>query len=415
MVAPAADGDLRAWSHPELGAPDDPDPEGLTRPLEPGPRVGRLDRVHHDPLVPELGGAEQRLQPPEERLVGAVVDPEGLGRARRLGRPEVGHDVAAAEGVDGLLGVADEHHGRRPGERPVEDLPLHRVGVLELVDQHDLPAVPHPGAGRGVLVGQRVGELHQQVVVAQHAQSSLAGVDLGEHVEGELHPCRRLGVGRLGERLPGLDDGPRVADDLAGDPQRHVARPRRGAVPGEAGEVEVVDHLGGELVEVLDQGRGRVGVAGHPQAAEHELAELVDRGDRRRIEGDERVGEAARPPTPLLVVGVEQPRVQVVGPAVADGVVEHVGRLDERRTHPLAQLLAGRAGEGHHEHLVEGRLARGDVLGDERGDGPRLAGAGTRLQQRGAGGQWVEDGEGVHSDLTSSCPSLSNGPQVSQL
>ena len=57
---------------------------------------------------------------------------------------EVGDHVAAAEGVDGLLGVADQHHRRVAAERPVEHLPLHGVGVLELVDQHDLPALPHP-------------------------------------------------------------------------------------------------------------------------------------------------------------------------------------------------------------------------------------------------------------------------------
>ena len=71
---------------------------------------------------------------------------------------QVGDDVAAAEGVDRLLGVADQHHRGVAGEGAVEHLPLHRVGVLELVDQHEAPALAHPRAGRGVVVEQRVGE-----------------------------------------------------------------------------------------------------------------------------------------------------------------------------------------------------------------------------------------------------------------
>ena len=67
-----------------------------------------------------------------------------------LRRRQVGVDVAAAEGVDRLLGVADQDHRGVPGERPLQDLPLHRVGVLEFVDQHDRPARPHPVAGRRI-------------------------------------------------------------------------------------------------------------------------------------------------------------------------------------------------------------------------------------------------------------------------
>ncbi len=57
---------------------------------------------------------------------------------------QVGDDVAAAERVDGLLRVADQDQRGAAAERAVDHLPLHRVGVLELVDHHDRPALVHP-------------------------------------------------------------------------------------------------------------------------------------------------------------------------------------------------------------------------------------------------------------------------------
>ena len=61
-------------------------------------------------------------------------------------RVEVGVHVRAPEPVDRLLGVADDHEGRVGAvatEQRAEDLPLHGVGVLELVDQRDTEATPH--------------------------------------------------------------------------------------------------------------------------------------------------------------------------------------------------------------------------------------------------------------------------------
>ena len=100
--------------------------------------------------VAEFGAAQHRLQAVDERLVAAPVVPEGLLVAGGVRGLQVGDDVAAAERVDGLLGIADQDHRRVAAERPVDDLPLHRVGVLELVDHHDRPALPHPVPGRRV-------------------------------------------------------------------------------------------------------------------------------------------------------------------------------------------------------------------------------------------------------------------------
>ena len=52
------------------------------------------------------------------------------------GGGEVGVDVGAPEGVDGLLGIADQHQGGAAlAEGHAHDVPLDRIGVLELVDQ----------------------------------------------------------------------------------------------------------------------------------------------------------------------------------------------------------------------------------------------------------------------------------------
>ena len=60
------------------------------------------------------------------------------------------------------------------------------------------------------------------------------------------------------------------------------------------------------------------------------------------------------------------------------------------------------------------RVALGDVAGDQRGDGPGLAGAGARLEQRGAGGQRAADVEGAHSDRHQLVPArVSSGSQTS--
>ena len=106
--------------------------------------VGGAHAAVGDPLVPEPGVAEQRVVGLEQPLVAAPVD---LERGARAGRPrglQVRVDVGAAERVDRLLGVADEDQRRVLAEREPDDVPLHRVGVLELVDEHDAEALAQP-------------------------------------------------------------------------------------------------------------------------------------------------------------------------------------------------------------------------------------------------------------------------------
>ena len=146
----------------------------------------------HDGGVAELGAAQHHLQAVDQRRVAAPVGAEGVLVAGGLGRLQVGDDVAAAERVDGLLRVADQDQRGVAAERAVDHLPLHRVGVLELVDHDDRPALVHPRRGGGVVGVQRVGEPAQQVVVAEDAQPPLAAFQLGQNVFREVDPDRGL-------------------------------------------------------------------------------------------------------------------------------------------------------------------------------------------------------------------------------
>ncbi len=300
-----ADGERGPRRAAELVAADRPQPQRRRdrRALQPALAVVGGDRPDDDPRVAELGAVEQLLERVEQAGVAAPVDGERLSRGV-LGGGEVGGDVAAAEGVDGLLRVADQHHPRDAGEGAVEHLPLHRVGVLELVDQHDRPSVAHPGAGRGVLGLERCGEPGEQVVVRQDAEPTLAHLDLLAHLLRERDPAAvqggAVGAGRL---EPGL----RVADGGARDRHRLGVGERRVALgERERAQVEVVDHLAHELVEVLDQPGARVGVARHTQRLEHERAELVGGGDGGGVEPGQRLDDPGVPGRALGVVDVEQ-------------------------------------------------------------------------------------------------------------
>ena len=341
-----------------------------------------------------------------------------------LGGVEVGRDVAAAERVDRLLRVADQHHRGVAGERAVEHLPLHRVGVLELVDQHDLPALPHPLRPRRRRGPAARRQLAEQVVVGQDPEPPLAPVELRADRAREADPAAdRCGAVLVGRLEPGL----RVVDRVARDGQRlAVAEHRAVLVEGERAEVEVVDGLLDQVVEVLDQPGPGVGVAGDAERVEHHRAELVGGRDGRGVEPGQRLGHPpVAGPAPRVVPALEQHhelgrRTGVERRARRGVVAEHPLGLDQLGPHPLAQLLAGGPAEGDDQHLLEPGVALGDVAGDQRADGPGLAGAGARLEQDGAGRQRrrvmskaAVDGPVAHSGATLSAP-VSSGSQIRQ-
>ena len=140
-----------------------------------------------------------------------------------------------------------------------------------------------------------IGQPGEQVVEAEDAEQPLAPLQLPEDVVGE--GAADAGLGLRG-RVDRCEPGARVAHHLAGELERLGAGELGSALHvAEALEVEVVHDLGHELVEVLDEGHARVRVARDAERAEHELAELVGRGDRRRVEPGERVAQSggARP------------------------------------------------------------------------------------------------------------------------
>jgi hypothetical protein len=337
-------GDVRAH-HPdgqrvgalatELVTTHHPKPERrvVRRPGEPAALVVGLDVVHDDPLVAELRAAEHGLERREQRAVAAPVGGQRLLRGGGAGGLEVRRDVTAAEGVDRLLRVADQHHRGVPGEGTVEHLPLHRVGVLELVDEHDRPPVAHAGTGRRRRVLERVGELAEEVVVREDAEPTLAPLHLLAHGRSERDPTlHRVRAGTLG-----LQRRLRVADGGARDRERVGPGEDRLVVGvGERPQVEVVDHLHEQVVEVLDEACLGVGVTGHAQGAEHQAAELVGGRDRRCVEARQRLDDAPVPTCPLVVVAVEQVHDEVGGHGVGECVPgEGALRLDQLRADPL--------------------------------------------------------------------------------
>ncbi len=221
-----------------------------------------------------------------------------------------------------------------------------------------------------------------------------------------------------------LEPGLRVADRGAGDGQRLVRgrRPGRRRRERERPQVEVVDGLLDQVVEVLDQAGAGVGVAGDTQRAEHHRAELVGGRDRGGVESGEGLGDPSMAEPPLGVVAVAQQVEQVGRTAVVDGgqgggvVAQRALGLHQLGAHPLAQLLAGGAPEGDHQHLLELGVPLGHEAGDQGADGPGLAGAGAGLEQGGAGRQRAADVErrqGAHSGPTRSAP-VSSGSHTCQ-
>lgn len=145
-----------------------------------------------------------------------------------------------------------------------------------------------------------------------------------------------------------------------------------------------------------------IDIAGNAQTAQHGLAELMNCGDGRIVEGAERV---AQPPLPDLQL-IDRPGLThrvpqhrmieaihlVRGVGAGDGMAQGQFGADQAFTHPLAQFLGGGAAEGDHQQLLQ-RQPLGDLPGDQGGNRPCLAGAGGSLEDRGAAGQWACDVE----------------------
>ena len=347
---------------------------------QPAPGPGRLDRVDDDAGVAERRARQDRRETLEHGGVGAPVAVQGL-RGRVGAGAQVGGDVGAAEPVDRLLRVADEHECAVSVERGAQDVPLHGVGVLELVDHDD----PVPGAdalrggGAGGRVGERVAQQDQEVVVVEHPQRPLAPEQLAAGGRGQAVGVARAGVGRVRRFQPrGC-----VADRLVRDGAGVLHRQRRLLARRVLAQVEVVDHLGLERRDVRDQARVGLDVAQRAQRREHLLAEAVRRRDGGGVELRERLGQAPGPPG---AVGAGQQRDDRVGQVVVR-VPQGPFDGDEALADPFAQLGRGQAAERHEHELGQAGDALGDVPDGQRRDGRGLARPRARLEHHGALGQ----------------------------
>ena len=160
-------------------------------------------RLAHEDVV------EYGVERGEQLRVRAEVRRDLLVRAREraVSHLVVDGDVGAAEAVDRLLRVADDRQpARRRCQRPPvavrllvacqeqRELRLDRIGVLELVDQHDLVAAPEVVARR-LVRAQQVARPEQQVVEVRLAGgASLALVVVDELLDPRQQAQQRVGA-----------------------------------------------------------------------------------------------------------------------------------------------------------------------------------------------------------------------------
>ena len=186
--------------------------------------VCRTDRTDHDARVAELHTADEAERAGNEVPVAPEVRAEIPFVGDRRGA-QVGIDVGAAEAIDGLFRVADGDHRGAPDECGAEHLPLHGVGVLEFVDQHEPVTALQHGARLGTerRVDHSITQLGHEVVVPElvtigsprpHTLHRL--VDHGEPRVKTLHGVARMdgdarradgnrhGVRVVQERIHGL-------------------------------------------------------------------------------------------------------------------------------------------------------------------------------------------------------------------
>jgi hypothetical protein len=270
-----------------------------------------------------VGGLDQR---PGRALVGGQVDPPRAAGQHGLARAQVGGHVGAAERVDGLLGVADDREAAagRAGDRrgaglgpphAREDLPLERIGVLELVDERPRQPRPQPGRER-VAAGptQQGGQPRQQVLVVELAACELVLVEA--RAQRRQEPVRDLQRQALQQRQQGAHAmGERIR--------------RRGAVGLLLGR-QRARQLGQAVLEVE---RG--------VEHQHPLQRALRRGEPAPQDAD---GLGRFPDTPGRPLGRAHERLRVVDGAQqrGDGLDLRDRRHRPRRRRELAALAQRR-------------------------------------------------------------------------
>ena len=227
-------------------------------------------------LAERVAGGERPLGEGDDLGRGAVVRLEREdARAGDGGEPGHHLGVGAAPRVDGLVGVGDgDEVPRLPGDE-LHEAALHRVDVVELVDQHPAVALLEARAHAGVLLEQphRQGE---EVGVVDRPHRALALlVALGDGAE-LGHPVAEPRVGLEHDRLDvaaALGGEARVADD-----RRRLRQRRAGLAAGEDGVAGHGAHL--RLVLRVEHGERRRQPHQRPVPRQDPAAHGVERARR---------------------------------------------------------------------------------------------------------------------------------------
>ena len=157
------------------------------------------------PFLLDEDAVEDAVHPGEDAVDGAEVldEPRVAAGQRAMAHRVVDGDVGAPEAVDRLLRVADDGQAARPRPQlePVlarlvvardaeRDVGLHRVGVLELVDEDDREAAAEVVARLGAL-GEQVARPLEQVVEVRCSLGAALRLVAGDELLGEREAARR--------------------------------------------------------------------------------------------------------------------------------------------------------------------------------------------------------------------------------
>ena len=311
----------------------------------------RRDRLH--------GGGQDRRR---RAVVAGQPDQPGVGEVLREAQEEA--DVGAAERVDRLVRVADRAEvavGR--AEQP-QQLVLHRVDVLVLVDEDPPPPLPVPLDQRPVVrAAARTGRRHQlvqvdQVLLAQQRART---------------PRRRRRPRRAGRRALGV----------VGDPEARRQPGRRGVLPQdrqpqrvERGDRDVLGDRAEQPVEPVPQLLGGPPGEGDRQACSGKTSSSAQRYAMRWVS--------------VRVLPVPGPATISSGPPGADAATRCIASSRSSRPVPTSSIPAsigsnGSCGDGGGAIGGAGGGAGASLRRPPRRRRGRLAGVGGPPARRRAG------------------------------
>ncbi|CAB4713283.1 unannotated protein [freshwater metagenome] len=278
--------------------------------------------------------------------------------------PQVRVHVCPTEAIDRLLRVSDRDDHLTIAERPVEDLPLNGIRVLELVHQHEpVTALEHTAGLLAIrFIRDGIPQLGDQIVVAEFVAVRAAFPHALHRFVHHGHPVRkpldRVVIRRhdpCGNLRCWVGTG--VVEqcvDRLGELREHLVwcialhrRPRQGpCLRREPLHHEVPAHLVDNVSGVLDELTAEPGPRTQTQLAQGLLAEAMDGGDRGIVERADRLLNVVQTGLDLaLVPREERPHPRV---ALRDLPAHHnLSRIEQGLARAVPQLGCRRTGEGN--------------------------------------------------------------------